>query len=141
MAIDLLATVRHAVRDVDETTLRPVARRDSGLACSPRALLALLLYCYVRGVYGSAAIERLMLKDATFRAVCHDEFPSAQMLRCFRRQNRTIVLNCLCKVLQRTVETVPGQRVPESWDAEQCAEEASHRLDMAACLDSLEIET
>ena len=83
---NLTETVRNAVRNVDESALRPVARRDSGVACQPRTLLALLMYCYARGIYGSVTIERLMHKDGAFRALCHDEFPGARMLRRFRRE-------------------------------------------------------
>src|ERR1041385_5696864 len=38
----VMDAVRSAVRGVAENTLRPVARRDSGLAYQPRALLATL---------------------------------------------------------------------------------------------------
>ena len=41
----LAQAVQAAVRTVDEVTLRPVTRRDAGLAFQPKALLALLSYC------------------------------------------------------------------------------------------------
>ena len=52
----LAQSVQAAVRAVDEATMRPVARRDAGLAFQPKALLALLSYCYARQIYASAEI-------------------------------------------------------------------------------------
>jgi hypothetical protein len=133
-------TVRNAVRNVDESVLRPVARRDSGVACQPRTLLALLIYCYARGIYGSVAIERLMHKDTAFRALCRDEFPGASLLRRFRRENRAVVQSCLAEVLRHRAAPLPAEGRPLAQNPEQFAEDASRRLDMAACLDTLEIE-
>lgn len=133
-------TVRTAVRGVAENTLRPVTRRDSGPACHPRVLLGLLTYCYARGVYGSTDIERLMRKDKLFRAVCREEFPDARMLRRFRRENRPALQDCLSLVLRLSVPNTESERMGDAWNAEQSSEEALRRLDMAACMDTLDME-
>src|SRR5262245_56113999 len=49
----LIEAVQAVVRAVEEDTLRPVARPDPGLAYEPKALLALLTYCYARKAFGS----------------------------------------------------------------------------------------
>lgn len=133
-------TVRNAVRGVVENTLRPVTRRDSGVAYHPRVLLALLTYCYARGIYGSLDIERIMRKDTVFRALCREEYPDARMLRCFRRENRAALQDCLSLVLRLSSPNGTASRAQDSWNAEQSAEEALRRLDMAACMDTLDME-
>ena len=133
-------TVRNAVRGVAENTLRPVTRRDSGVAYHPRVLLALLTYCYARGIYGSLDIERIMRKDKLFRALCREEYPDARILRCFRRENRAALQDCLSLVLRLASSNGTGSRAQDSWNAEQSAEEALRRLDMAACMDTLDME-
>src|ERR1051325_3624009 len=133
-------TVRNAVRGVAESGLRPVARRDSGLAYQPRALLALLTYCYAKEIYGSADIERVMQKDTLFRVVCGQEFPDARMLRRFRRENRAALQACLSDVLRLSQPSSNG-RVGAGCDGEQSGDEALRRLDMAACLDTLELDS
>jgi transposase len=137
----LTETVRNTVRGVAENTLRPVTRRDSGVAHQPRVLLALLTYCYARGIYGSTDIERVMHKDKLFRALCREEFPDARMLRRFRRENRPALQSSLSLVLRLAAPNAEKGRAEESWNAEQSAEEALRRLDMAACMDTLDMET
>jgi len=133
-------TVRNAVRGVAENILRPVARRDSGVAFHPRVLLALLTYCYARGIYGSTDIERVMHKDKLFRALCREEFPDARILRRFRRENRPVLQNCLSLVLRLATPGAENARGDAAWNAEQSGEEALRRLDMAACMDTLDME-
>ena len=134
----LTAVVRNAVRGVDQTALSPVARRDSGAAFQPSVLLAILTCCYAREIFGSVDIERLMRRDNRFRGLCGDDFPDAQILRRFRRQNRLALQECLEVALSFLVQRgedrgmIPPQTV--------LSVEATRRLDMAACMDTLEFD-
>ena len=135
----LTSVVRNAVRGVDPTALRPVARRDSGAAFRPVTLLALLTCCYAREIFGSSDIERLMRRDGGFRALCGDEFPDARTLRAFRRLNRPALQECLEAALQ-FLTCRPGCNGAELIRT-TLATEALRRLDMAACLDSLDLDS
>ena len=118
--------VRTAVRAIDPGTLRPVARRDSGVAYEPRTLLALLSYCYARDIYGSADIEDVLRRDAVFRQLCQNEFPGARIIRRFRRENREMLQRCLTSVLRAvTAPPVSGRGVELNED--ELAEEADRK--------------
>jgi hypothetical protein len=135
----LTTVVRNAVRGVDHTALCPVARRDSGAALQPSMLLAILTCCYAREIFGSVDIERLMRRDNRFRGLCGDDYPNAQTLRRFRRQNRPALQECLEVALsflaQRPEDhgAIPPHTI--------LSIEATRRLDMAACMDSLEFDS
>ena len=81
----LMQTVLASVRDLDEAALRRVASLEAGTAFQPKALLALLTYCYAREIYASSEIEGLMGRDVNFRHLCGQEFPGPRHLRRFRR--------------------------------------------------------
>ena len=134
----LTTVVRNVARDVDDSTLRPVARRDSGPAYRPRLLLELLTCCYAREILGSTDIERLLRRDAAFRALCGDEYPDARTLRVFRRQNRAALQECLESALQ-FLQGRPEHQGGFSLEI-TCSAEALRRLDMAACMDTLELD-
>jgi hypothetical protein len=135
----LTEVVRNAVRGVDNAALRPVARRDSGLAFQAPVILAVLTCCYAREIFGSVSIERLMRKDAGFRALCGDEYPDAQTIRCFRRLNRPALQECLEAAL-RFLDGQAEYRGSASTGISLSAE-ALRRLDMAACMDMLEFDS
>ncbi len=124
-----LQAVRTVVRSIDECALRPVARTEAGLAFQPKALLALTLYCYAHAIYGSEDMEDALRRDVAFRVLCRQEFPDAQVLRRFRRENR--------ETLQRVLEAVLRlmSADPEKAGA---AEEASRRIGLALFIDSME---
>ena len=82
----------------------------------------------------------MMQRDAAFRSLFGNAFPGAQLLRRFRRENRPVVHDCLSKVLRLAAVAPLTEGAREPWDAEQCHEEAAHRLDLAAGMDSLEID-
>lgn len=139
-APSLAKAVQAAVHALDESTLRPVARRDAGLAFQPKPLLALLAYCYARQIYGSADIEDLLRRDVHFRELCHNEFPGALAIRRFRRDNREAVHLCLKAALHFLVEQkVEAGAVTRVSDV-QLAEEARRRIIMALFIDSMELD-
>jgi transposase len=128
--------VRSAVREIEEAALQPVARRDAGVAFEPRTLLALLSYCYAREIYGSAAIEDVLRRDANFRQICQNEFPGARVIRRFRRENREALHRCLTTALCALADG----HGPTMTDKAAMAEDASRRIMKAMFIDSMETE-
>ena len=135
----LTQAVRSAVRAIEEAVLRPVARRDAGLAFEPRTLLALLSYCYARDIYGSADIEDVLRRDANFRLICNNEFPGARVIRRFRRENRETLHRCLSIALRSLEEVGPQTVSAEAAEAAR-AEDVSRRIMKAMFIDSMETD-
>ena len=136
----LAHAVQAAVRAMDENALRPVARRAAGLAFQPKTLLALLSYCYARQIYGSVDAEDLLRRDMDFRHLCHDEFPGARILRCFRRENREALRLCLLAALRFLAERVQEAGIVTHVEEAHLAEQASRRITMAMFIDSMELD-
>jgi len=135
----LTQAVRAAAGAIEEAALRPVARREAGLAFEPRTLLALLSYCYVRDIFGSSEIEGVLRRDVRFRQICNHEFPDAQVIRRFRRQNREALHRCLTAALR----SLAGGEYPTVSTAAietALAEDATRRIMKAMFIDSLEMD-
>src|SRR5689334_794397 len=56
--------VQVAARAISRNALHPVCAPAAGVAFHPRALLAVLTYCYASDIYCSEDIEDLMLRDS-----------------------------------------------------------------------------
>ena len=136
----LSQAVQTAVRDIAEHTLWRVARTDSGLAFQPKVLLAVITYCYAQEIYGSAAVEDLIRRDAEFRQLCRHEFPDARLIRAFRKHNREAVEACLVAALRYlAVQEGSHHRRLDPREAE-LAEDADHRLSKAMFIDRMELD-
>ena len=133
----LSQAVRQAVRAVDDCALRRVARLDAGIAFAPRTLLAVMTYCYAKGIYGSADIEDVLRRDKPYRELCRNEFPGPRVFRRFRRENREVLQSCLERVLRFVMAS---EMAPESVGvgAGEAALEASRRMGVAMFMDSME---
>ena len=136
----LAQAVQSAVRDVAERTLWRVARTDSGLAFQPKALLAVITYCYAQKIYGSEAIEDLIRRDAEFRQLCRNEFPDARLIRAFRKHNREAVQACLVSALRHLAAL--GNAHPRKLEPSEAelVDEADHRLAKAVFIDRMELD-
>jgi transposase-like protein DUF772 len=136
----LLGDVQQAVRSTMEGDLRRVAPVQAGLAFQPKGLLSLLVYCYTTGTFSSADIEDLMRRDANFRNFCNGEFPSACVLKRFRRENRMALRDCLQAVLQRQSQRrgPPDGLMTAARQEEALMEEADGRILKAMFIDSME---
>src|SRR4051812_38238599 len=133
----LTRAVQKAVRELDQTSLRPVSRRDAGLGFQPRTLVAVLSYCYARDIYGSAEVEDLMRRDKTFRAFCQNEFPYTHTIASFRRHNHEAIRDCLIAVLRflmMRIDPLGANGLRES----QLTAEADRRMANAVLMDSIE---
>ena len=123
-----------------EAILRPVARRDAGLAFQPKALLALLSYCYARQIYASAEIEDVVRRDVNFRQLCQNEIPDEWVLRSFRRHNREAIQFCLMTALCFVAEEKVREGIVTKVNKAGFAEEAQRRIIMAMFLDSAALD-
>jgi transposase len=96
--------VQVAARAISRNALHPVSSPDAGVAFHPRALLAVLTYCYASEIYSSTDIEDVMWQDVNFRRMCANQIPDAPTLRRFRRHNREAIETCLYVVLRSLAE-------------------------------------
>ncbi len=139
-AHSLSEAVQAVVLTVDESILRLVALPDAGLAYQPKALLAVLTYCYARQIYGSEAIEDLLRRDVNFRELCLNEFPGAPVLRRFRRDNREAIRRCLLAALRFLADQKLLAGFVTGVKEEHLADEATRRITVAMFIDSMEVD-
>jgi len=92
--------VLEAVRRIGAEELNPPVTAESSLAFQPRAMLAMLTYCYANGVYGSEDVEQMMYEDTAFRALCGRDYPNHRQFRRFRRHNHTVLKRTLEETLR-----------------------------------------
>jgi hypothetical protein len=106
----------------------------------PEALLALLSYSYLIGVYAAEDIIEQCYTDGTLRQLCGGDPPPATVLRAFRRANRGLIRWCLEQVLKRILLQRFGLhqgQLPAEW--RRCVEAAAaSRLELARYLDRFE---
>ena len=97
---DMVHFVLEAVADIPLSAFQ-VNRRGSGdRQFPPRAMLALLIYCYANGVFGSRRIERATYRDVAVRYLMADTHPDHSTICLFRRQNVQAVMR-LCRIGQK----------------------------------------
>jgi transposase len=97
---DLVHFVLAAVEGMDLQSLG-VNHRGSGSAqYPPSMMLALLIYCYANGVFGSRRIERASYRDVAVRYLSGDTHPDHDTICKFRRENFDAVAECFVKVLE-----------------------------------------
>ena len=90
--------IRKAVSDqADGDVARLVLPKGAGLIPA-ETLLAIVSYCYAKGIYGCRDIELAMLRDQELRESVRTDLPSDACLRRFRRLNRAAIQ----AILERT---------------------------------------
>jgi len=123
---------------------------------SPDEMLGAVAYCYVKGVFSSADIERKMLRDAEFRDAHDGMVPDPATIRKFRRMNREAIQVLLEKfygrlrqqqkhVREMSLESHSAPGAPALDARRQSGEntavfvkrEASDRLDKATFIDGM----
>ena len=94
----------HFILDaVEEMDLRQVRVNERGTGDEqypPRMLLALLLYCYATGVFGSRRIEQATWDSVPVRLICGDTHPDHDTICTFRRENRALLAETFVRVLE-----------------------------------------
>jgi transposase len=136
----LAQTVQAAARAVDPNTVRPVAPHDGKLGFQPATLLTVLAYCYAMQIYGSADVEALLRSDSNLRPLCPDQFPTARMIRRFRRENRESLQVCLEAALHFVAQQKVAQGLLTKVNEARIAEEARRRIIVSMFTDSMELD-
>lgn len=72
------------------------------------AMLGVISYCYIKGVFESDEIERRLWQDNTFLATFGNELPTALKIRNFRREHRTAILAIIENAVNRFEERRSG---------------------------------
>ena len=97
------------------------------------AMLGVISYCYLKGIFDSGSIERRLWQDAAFLSNFGDKTPTAPRIRAFRRRHRAAILAtiewALVAFRKRAVPTLPA--------TENAHAKAEHLLDMANLMDQL----
>jgi transposase len=98
----------HFILDVvEELDLRQVRVNERGTGSEqypPRMLLALLLYCYATGVFGSRRIEQATWDSVPVRMICGDTHPDHDTICTFRRENQRLLEQTFVRVLELAQE-------------------------------------
>ena len=94
----------HFILDaVEEMNLSQVRVNERGTGSEqypPRMLLALLLYCYATGVFGSRRIEQATTDSVPVRMICGDTHPDHDTICTFRRENTALLQESFVRVLE-----------------------------------------
>ena len=96
---DLVHFVIEAVERVDMLTFKINHRGTGSAQYHPRMTLALLIYSYANGVFGSRQIERTTYRDLGTRYICADTHPDHDTICKFRRENFEAVAAAFLEVL------------------------------------------
>ncbi len=96
---DLSHFVLAAVERVSMERFRVNERGSGSAQYHPRMLLALLIYCYANGVFGSRRIERATYRDLGARYISADTHPDHDTICKFRRENVEAVAETFLQVL------------------------------------------
>ena len=151
--------VLEAVRHVGAEELNPPVTTEPSPAFQPRAMLAMLTYCYANEVYGSWDVEQMMYEDTAFRALCGRDYPDSRRFRRFRKHNHAVLRRTLEETLRGawSLNHHPATRgddasqvsgngqssngLPDAATQELIAREAEHRLEKAMFIDQMSVES
>ena len=96
---DLSHFVLAAVERVAMERFRVNERGSGSAQYHPRMMLALLIYCYANGVFGSRRIERATYRDLGARYISADTHPDHDTICKFRRENFEAIAETFLQVL------------------------------------------
>ena len=96
---DLSHFVLAAVERVAMGRFRVNERGSGSAQYHPRMMLALLIYCYANGVFGSRRIERATYRDLGARYISADTHPDHDTICKFRRENFEAIAETFLQVL------------------------------------------
>ena len=96
---DLVHFVLEAVERVSMASFRVNERGTGSAQYHPRMMLALLVYCYANGIFGSRRIERATHRDLCVRYLTADRHPDHDTICKFRRENFEAVSEAFLQVL------------------------------------------
>lgn len=96
---DLVHFVLAAVERVPMVAFAVNERGTGSAQYHPRMMLALLVYCYAHGIFGSRRIERATYRDLAVRYLTADTHPDHDTICAFRRRNFEAVSEAFVEVL------------------------------------------
>lgn len=101
---DLVHFVIAAVESIPVHRFRVNQRGTGDQQYHPHMMLALLIYCYANGIFGSRRIERATYRDIAVRFVCANTHPDHTSICRFRRDNPEAFAEAFLTVLQLAAE-------------------------------------
>jgi transposase len=101
---DLVHFVINAVETMNLSALAVNQRGSGSKQYPPRMMLALLIYCYANGLFGSRRIERATYRDVAVRYLTGDTHPDHDTICAFRRGNGEAVKQAFVEVLRLAKE-------------------------------------
>ena len=96
---DLAHFVVEAVERVPMRSFHVNERGTGSAQYHPRKMLALLIYCYANGIFGSRRIERATYRDIGVRYVASNTHPDHDTICAFRRKNSKAIAETFEQVL------------------------------------------
>jgi hypothetical protein len=135
----LAEAVSSGAMEVGEDRLKPGAPGAASPALQPRAMLALLTYCYARQILSSSDVWSQLRRDAALCKLCRNNLPGPGWIRNFRDENREALHECLTVALLFLIKEKAAAGSVTWADEAQIQVEARRRIVMAACMDSLEM--
>jgi transposase len=97
---DLVHFIINAAETMNLTALSVNRRGTGDERYPPRMMLALLIYCYANGVFGSRRIERATYRDLAVRYQTGDTHPDHDTICSFRRANGEVIKAAFLEVLK-----------------------------------------
>jgi transposase len=97
---DLVHFVISAVETMNLSALAVNQRGSGSKQYPPRMMLALVIYCYANGLFGSRRIERATYRDVAVRYLTGDTHPDHDTICAFRRENGEAVKPAFAEVLR-----------------------------------------
>jgi transposase len=97
---DLVHFVVNAVDTMNLSAFSVNSRGSGSAQYPPRMMLALVIYCYANGVFGSRRIERATYRDVAVRYLTGDTHPDHDSICKFRRENGQAVKEAFVEVLR-----------------------------------------
>ena len=99
-ADDMVHFILEAVEQVPLAHFQVNVRGSGSKQYHPRMMLALLIYCYANGVFGSRRIEMATYRDIAVRYLCADTHPDHDTICKFRRENLEAIGESFLQVLR-----------------------------------------
>lgn len=96
----LVHFVIDAVEQLDLRGARVNERGSGSEQYPPATMLALLVYSYATGTFGSRRIEQTTFDNVAVRFLCADTHPDHDTICAFRRHNRALLASAFAQILE-----------------------------------------
>jgi transposase len=118
-----------AVEALDLRQIKVNVRGTGDAQYPPAMMLALAIYSYATGTFGSRRIEQSTYDNVAVRLITGDTHPDHDTICTFRRENRALLSECFVKVLEMAQELKVAQfgQMTLSVDGSKVAANASKR--------------